>query len=96
MLSETRTTWSAETVVSVAQERFSPIVISTIVIVVGLVPIAFHADRPGMEILGPLVFVILGGLCSSVVASLFLSAPAVLWIWRSGQFLSRRAPVLAD
>jgi CzcA family heavy metal efflux pump len=82
--------WSPNMVFAVARDRFSPIVISACVIAVGLTPIALHAYQAGLEILGPMVLVILGGLLTSTLMSLFLSPPAVLWLWRSTAFLPNR------
>jgi Cu/Ag efflux pump CusA len=89
-LSNTKASWSPETVIAVAHDRFSPIVISTCVVAVGIAPIALHAYQAGHEILGPMVLVILGGLLTSTLMSLFLSPPAVLWLWRSAPFLPNR------
>jgi CzcA family heavy metal efflux pump len=83
--------WSTETVFAAARDRFSPIIISACVIAVGLGPIALQANQAGLEILGPMVLVILGGLLTSTSMSLFLSPPAILWIWRSAPFPLRRA-----
>jgi Cu/Ag efflux pump CusA len=90
-LLDVQASWSPSTVFDVARDRFSPIVISACVIAVGLTPIALHAYQAGQEILGPMVLVILGGLLTSTLMSLFLSPPAVLWLWRSTAFLPNRA-----
>jgi CzcA family heavy metal efflux pump len=90
-LLDVQASWSPSTVFDVARDRFSPIVISACVIAVGLTPIALHAYQAGQEILGPMVLVILGGLLTSTLMSLFLSPPAVLWLWRSTVFLPNRA-----
>ncbi len=89
-LSGAEASWSPDTVFAVARDRFSPIVISACVIAVGLAPIAWHAYQAGLEILGPMVLVISGGLLTSTLMSLFLSPLAVLWLWRSVPFLPTR------
>jgi CzcA family heavy metal efflux pump len=98
LLSQIKTTllhgkksWSAETVIAVARDRFSPIILSACVIVAGLAPIALNANQAGEEILGPMVLVILGGLFTSTLMSLLISPLAVLWLWRSTPFLPNRA-----
>jgi CzcA family heavy metal efflux pump len=81
------TVWSPQTVFMAARERFSPIVISSCVVGAALLPLALSAGRAGLEILGPMVLVILGGLLTSVVMSLLLSPPVVLWLWRATPFI---------
>ena len=84
------TSWSAATVFDAARERFSSILVSAIIVAAGLLPIALRAGDAGMEILGPMVFAILGGLCTSALMSLFLSPLTIIWVWRNAKFLPHR------
>jgi CzcA family heavy metal efflux pump len=81
--------WSMETVRRAAHDRFSPTAISAAIVCAALLPLAVRADTPGHEILGPMAFVILGGVMTSTVMSLVLLPTVVHRVWRP-----RRAPSL--
>jgi len=53
-------------------ERLVPILMTALTAMLGLVPIALAADKPGSELLAPLAIVVLGGLVSSTVLNLFV------------------------
>ena len=74
--------WSMETVRRAAQDRFSPMAISAVIVFVALLPLAVRADTPGHEILGPMAFVILGGVVTSTVLSLLLLPTVIHRVWR--------------
>ena len=74
--------WDEATVREAATERLSAILISAVMIAAALTPLAVRAGAPGHEILGPMVFVILGGLTTSTLMSLFVSPVLVSRFWR--------------
>ncbi|WP_158915500.1 efflux RND transporter permease subunit [Caulobacter sp. S45] len=82
LVSVRRQPWSAKLVRRAARDRFSPIVISAVMITAALLPFAIRSGQPGHEILGPMVLVILGGLATSTLMSLLLSPAIVARAWR--------------
>ena len=54
-----------------ARERLSPILMTTLAMALALVPLVILGDRPGQEIEYPLAVVILGGLLTSTLLTLF-------------------------
>jgi CzcA family heavy metal efflux pump len=70
--------WSFETVRRGARERLGPILMTALVTALALVPLAYGSGEPGREIEGPMAIVILGGLVSSTILSLFV-LPVVAW-----------------
>src|ERR1700677_2038115 len=60
-----------EAVVDAARSRFVPIVMTSLATVIGLVPTALALER-GSEANQPLALVVVGGLTSSTILSLFL------------------------
>jgi CzcA family heavy metal efflux pump len=68
--------WGIETAVFGASDRLAPIVMTSLVTALGLLPLAVAMDEPGREIEGPMAVVILGGLLTSMVLNL-LVLPAV-------------------
>ena len=67
----------SEQIVRALQQRITPLLITTSLVMLGLAPLAFDAGQAGREILGPMAIVIIGGLLTGVLASLFV-APALL------------------
>lgn len=61
-----------ELVLRGARERLVPIVMTALTAMLALVPIALGGNLPGYEIEYPMALVILGGMLSSTVLSLFL------------------------
>jgi CzcA family heavy metal efflux pump len=55
-----------------ARERLSPILMTTLATAAGLLPLAVVGDIPGHEIEYPMAIVILGGLVTSTLLSLFV------------------------
>ena len=69
-----------------ARERLSPILMTSLATGLALVPLVVLGDRPGREIEYPLAVVILGGLITSTLFTLFVVPPLYLRTAR------RRAP----
>jgi Cu/Ag efflux pump CusA len=67
---------SAELVQQGTRDRLVPILMTAIVVAVVLLPLAFMGNVAGHEILHPMAIVVLGGLITSTLTSLFL-VPAV-------------------
>jgi Cu/Ag efflux pump CusA len=70
--------WSLATIARATQERVTPILMTALVTALGLLPLAFGTGEAGREIQGPMATVILGGLITSTVMSLFV-LPAMIW-----------------
>jgi CzcA family heavy metal efflux pump len=64
--------WGRETVLRGATERLGPILMTATVTGLGLLPLALGSGDPGREIEGPMAIVILGGLVTSTLLSLFV------------------------
>jgi CzcA family heavy metal efflux pump len=79
-------TWSLETVLRGASERFAPIVMTALVTSLGLLPLALGSGRAGREIEGPMAAVILGGLVTSTLLNLLVLPSLAL---RYGRFETR-------
>jgi CzcA family heavy metal efflux pump len=65
-------TWGERASVRGASERLVPILMTSIVTALGLLPLALAADSPGREIEGPMAIVILGGLVTSTALNLLV------------------------
>lgn len=59
-----------EAVFQGSMERLSPILMTALCAMLGLVPLAWAAGRPGSELLAPLATVVLGGLATSTLLNL--------------------------
>jgi CzcA family heavy metal efflux pump len=81
--------WGPETAIRGAAERLGPILMTALVTGLGLLPLAIGSGDPGKEIEGPLAIVILGGLVTSTLLSLFVLPTLAL---RYGRFA---APAVA-
>ena len=64
--------WGAAAAARGAMERLGPILMTALVTALGLLPLAIGSGDPGREIEGPMATVILGGLATSTVLSLFV------------------------
>jgi multidrug efflux pump subunit AcrB len=82
MVLHERAPWSWETVRKAARERFAPILTTSVLIALALIPFALHAGAPGREVLGPMSIVILGGLVTSVLGSLIVLPVLTHLFWR--------------
>jgi len=73
-------TWGKEAAIRGALERLGPILMTALVTALALVPLAVGSGDPGREIEGPMAIVILGGLLTSTLLSLFvLPTLALRW-----------------
>ncbi|MDB5459316.1 MAG: efflux transporter permease subunit [Caulobacteraceae bacterium] len=70
--------WSLQTVIRATRERVTPILMTALVTALGLLPLAIQTGQAGREIQGPMAIVILGGLVSSTLMSLFV-LPSLVW-----------------
>jgi CzcA family heavy metal efflux pump len=64
--------WDAATAAAGAADRMVPILMTSLVTGLGLLPLALGAGEPGREIEGPMALVILGGLVTSTVLTLLV------------------------
>ncbi|MFF8798895.1 MULTISPECIES: efflux RND transporter permease subunit [unclassified Methylobacterium] len=62
--------WNAAAAIEGAADRLVPILMTSLVTGLGLLPLALGAGEPGREIEGPMALVILGGLATSTVLNL--------------------------
>lgn len=69
-----------ELVLQGARERLVPILMTALTAMLALVPIALGGNLPGYEIEYPMALVILGGMFSSTLLSLFLLPAFYLWL----------------
>jgi Cu/Ag efflux pump CusA len=76
--------WGPETALRGAAERLGPILMTATVTGLGLLPLALGSGDPGREIEGPMAVVILGGLTTSTILSLFVLPPLALRFGRLG------------
>ena len=80
-----------------ARERLAPILMTTLATGLALVPLVVLGQRPGHEIEHPLAVVILGGLVTSTLLSLFVVPSLYLRFHRSGREASpERSPAHAS
>ena len=64
--------WDAATAIRGAGDRLVPILMTSLVTGLGLLPLAVGLDDPGREIEGPMAVVILGGLATSMALNLLV------------------------
>jgi Cu/Ag efflux pump CusA len=76
-------TWGVEVAVEGAADRLAPILMTTLVTALGLLPLALGINEPGREIEGAMAVVILGGLLTSMVLNLLVLPTLAL---RFGRF----------
>ncbi|TXN42601.1 efflux RND transporter permease subunit, partial [Methylobacterium sp. WL7] len=62
--------WDRATAVEGAADRMVPILMTSLVTGLGLLPLALGAGEPGREIEGPMALVILGGLVTATLLTL--------------------------
>ena len=75
--------WSLETAIRGAADRLTPILMTSIVTGLGVLPLAIGMGEPGREIEGPMAVVILGGLMTSMALNLLVLPTLAL---RYGRF----------
>ncbi len=76
--------WGAATVLRGAGERLGPILMTAGVTGLALLPLALGSGDPGREIEGPMAIVILGGLVTSTLLSLFVLPALALGFTKFG------------
>jgi CzcA family heavy metal efflux pump len=64
--------WTWSTAVRGATDRLTPILMTSIVTALGVLPLAIGMQEPGREIEGPMAVVILGGLLTSLALNLMV------------------------
>jgi CzcA family heavy metal efflux pump len=64
--------WTVETAIAGAADRLTPILMTSLVTALGVLPLAVGMNEPGREIEGPMAVVILGGLVSSLALNLLV------------------------
>jgi len=84
--------WELKTAIKGAGDRLTPIVMTSLVTALGLLPLAAGMSEPGREIQGPMAMVILGGLFSSSVLNLLILPTLTL---RFGRFVPQEGALLA-
>jgi CzcA family heavy metal efflux pump len=77
--------WGLETAIRGAADRLTPILMTSIVTGLGVLPLAIGMNNPGREVEGPMAVVILGGLLSSMALNLIVLPSLAL---RYGRFES--------
>ena len=75
--------WELKTAIKGASNRLIPILMTSIVTGLGILPLALGRDDPGREIQGPMAIVILGGLLTSMALNLLVLPTLAL---RYGRF----------
>jgi CzcA family heavy metal efflux pump len=85
-------TWGLATAIRGAGDRLAPIVMTSLVTGLGLLPLAVGGSAPGQEIEGPMAIVILGGLLTSMALNLLVLPTLAL---RYGRFGPAAADALA-
>jgi Cu/Ag efflux pump CusA len=77
-------TWSVATAIEGAGDRLVPILATSLVTGLGLLPLALGAGEPGREIEGPMAIVILGGLVTSTALNLLVLPMLAVRVGRFG------------
>ena len=76
--------WGPEAAISGAADRLAPILMTSIVTALGLLPLTIGMNEPGREIEGPMALVIVGGLASSMALNLLVLPTLALQFGRFG------------
>jgi CzcA family heavy metal efflux pump len=79
--------WNLETAIRGAADRLTPILMTSTVTALGVLPLAIQMSEPGQEVEGPMAAVILGGLFTSMVLNLLVLPTLAL---RYGRFMRNR------
>lgn len=80
--------WALDTALEGAADRLTPILMTSLVTALGVLPLALGMNEPGREIEGPMAVVILGGLVSSLALNLLVLPTLAV---RYGRFDATRA-----
>jgi CzcA family heavy metal efflux pump len=74
--------WTPKTVIRVTRDRLTPLLLTSLLVALSVAPFALHAGDAGRELLAPMAIVILCGLVTGTLASLFVLPPMILTFWR--------------
>lgn len=85
--------FSVDTIVRATLDRVVPVLMTSLVTALALIPLIMSGGEPGKELLNPLAVVIFGGLTSSTIVSLFLT-PAIFY--RFGKKAALSVPKQGD
>lgn len=96
MVSEEGARWGPETAIAGAGDRLAPILMTSIVTALGLLPLAIGMNEPGREIEGPMALVIVGGLASSMALNLLMLPTLSLQFGKFGGNDAELAPPTAS
>jgi Cu/Ag efflux pump CusA len=80
--------WTLDTVIEGSADRLTPILMTSLVTALGVLPLALGMNEPGREIEGPMAGVMLGGLITSMVLNLLILPTLAL---RYGRFRAAKA-----
>jgi HME family heavy-metal exporter len=81
--------FAPDTIVQATLDRVVPVLMTSLVTALALIPLLVSGNDPGKEMLHPLAVVIFGGLMSSTIISLFLT-PALFYRFGKSAALSRK------
>ena len=87
------TSWGLGTAIKGASDRLTPILMTSLVTGLALLPLAIGSGAPGREIEGPMAVVILGGLLTSMALNLLVLPTLAL---RYGRFEPMRDEFMAE
>jgi CzcA family heavy metal efflux pump len=76
--------WGPEAAIAGAGDRLAPILMTSIVTALGLLPLAVGMNEPGREIEGPMALVIVGGLATSMALNLLVLPTLALQFGKFG------------
>jgi len=77
--------WGPQTAIAGAADRLAPILMTSIVTALGLLPLAIGMNEPGREIEGPMALVIVGGLATSMALNLLVLPTLALQFGKFGE-----------
>ena len=83
LVREERLPWTLQTALRGAEERLTPVLLTSVLTALALLPVALQLHEPGHEIEGPMALVILGGLVTSTGLNLLVLPTLAL---RYGKF----------
>jgi len=83
LVAEEGVAWGPQAAIKGAGDRLAPILMTSIVTALGLLPLAIGMNEPGREIEGPMALVIVGGLLTSMALNLLVLPTLAL---RFGRF----------
>ena len=83
--------WSLRIVIDAAQERLTPILVTTLLVSLAILPLLLGGDQPGGEILQPIALVVTGGLIGGAAFGVLVLPLLIYALWRPA-----RRPAKAD